>query len=111
MSRAVLSLGANLGDRAAALRTAIAAIDNAQAVPAGADFPPSTDGVIAHSSHGVGSAEAPRRELHLNDIHAIVRDLLGEYDTQREHYSSIHQHEAADRLRRIANVLRAYLPP
>jgi hypothetical protein len=96
-------------DRISALRTLIAALDNAEAVPADVDSQRSTDGVIAHSSHGVGSAEAPRRELHTKDVQAILRDLLGEYDTQAQHYRSFHQHEAADRLRRKANVLRAYL--
>lgn len=45
----------------------------------------------------------------MTDIHAIVRELLCEYETQCEDYRSIHQHEAADRLQRMANIVRAYL--
>ncbi len=91
------------------LRTMIAAIDNAEAVQPESESPRSGDGAVAHSSPGVGSTEAPRRELAMSDVHAIVRDLLREYETQAEHYRSMHQHEAADRLRRQANVLCAYL--
>ena len=96
-------------DTISALRTVIAAIDNAEAVQPETDSPPSADGVVAHSSPGVGSTEAPRRELAMTEIHAIVRDLLCEYETQSEHYRSVHQCEAAHRLRRKANILRAYL--
>lgn len=45
----------------------------------------------------------------MSDVHAIVRDLLREYETQAEHYRSMHEHEAADRLRGQADVLCAYL--
>lgn len=91
------------------LRTMIAAIDNAEAVQPEEQTPRSADGTVAHSSPGVGSTEAPRRELTMSDIHALIRDLLREYETQEKHYRSIHQHEAADRLRRQSNVLRPYL--
>jgi hypothetical protein len=92
-----------------ALRTMIAAIDNAEAIHPDTDSRRSADESIAHSSRGVGSTEAPRRELRMTDIHAIVWNLLSEYDTQAEHYHSVHQCEAAEPLRRKANVLRAYL--
>lgn len=45
----------------------------------------------------------------MSDVHAIVRDLLREYETQEKNYRSMYQHEAADRLRRQASVLHAYL--
>jgi len=45
----------------------------------------------------------------MSDVHAIVRDLLREYETQEKQYRSVHQHEAADRLRRQASVLHSYL--
>ena len=91
------------------LRTMIAAIDNAEAVQPEAQSPRSADGRVAHSSPGVGSTEAPRRELDMSDVHAILRDLLREHETQEKHYRSMRQHEAADRLRRQADVLHSYL--
>lgn len=91
------------------LRTIIAEIDNAEAVQLGEQTPRSAHGTVAYSSPGVGSTEAPRRELTMSDVHAIVRDLLREYETQEKQYRSVHQHEAADRLRRQASVLHSYL--
>jgi hypothetical protein len=96
-------------DRVSALRTLIAAIDNAEATQPDAESPRSVDGVIAHSSPGVGSSEAPRRALAMSDVDAIVRDLLCEYQTQGEQYRSMHQHDAADRLERKASILRTLL--
>lgn len=93
------------------LRAMIAAIDNAEAVQPEAQSSRSTDGTVAHSSPGVGSTEVPRRELAIHDVHAIIRDLLRECETQAQHYYSMHQHKAADRLRRQANVLHSYLHP
>ncbi len=96
-------------DTVSVLRTMIAAIDNAEAIPPKAGSPRSADGPFAHSSPGVGSTEAPRRELAISDVHVIVGNLLREYETQEEQYRLMHQHEAADRLRRQAGVLRSYL--
>lgn len=92
-----------------ALRTLIAALDNAEAVPVDADLPRSIDGVIAHASLGVGSTEAARRELEMTDVQAILRELLDDYGTQARQYRSIQQFEAADRLERQADVVRAHL--
>ncbi|MBO0677671.1 hypothetical protein JRC04_09380 [Mycolicibacterium sp. S2-37] len=103
------ALKSRQADRVSALRTLIAAVDNAEAVPADANSPRSTPGVIASSSPGVGSAEVPRRELDWGDVQAILRDLLVEYRTQAEQYRSNHRHEAADRLGRQADVLQVYL--
>ncbi|PJK23571.1 hypothetical protein CSX11_04500 [Mycobacterium goodii] len=93
------------------LRTMIAAIDNAEAIPpqAGSESPRHADGTVAHSSPGVGSTEAPRRELAMPDVYAIVRELQRECETQAAHYRSTHQDDAADLLRRQADVLCAYL--
>lgn len=91
------------------LRTMIAAIDNAEAVQPEEQTPRSADGTVAHSSPGVGSTEAPRRELTMSDVHALVRGLLREYQAQEHHYRSVNQHEAAERLRRQSNVMCPYL--
>jgi uncharacterized protein YqeY len=95
-------------DAVSALRTLIAAIDNAEAARPGTESPRSAGGVIAHSSPGVGSTEVPRRLLTAEDVRAIVDDLVDEYDTQAAQYSSMRRQDAAERLRRAADVLRAY---
>jgi uncharacterized protein YqeY len=91
------------------LRTMIAAIDNAEAIHPEAESPRCADGIIAHSSAGIGSTEAPRRELGMADIQAIVRGLIFEYETHGERYRAMRQHEAAERLQRKANILHTYL--
>lgn len=45
----------------------------------------------------------------MTDVYAIVRGLVTEYETQGEHYRSVHQDEAADRLQRKADIVRTYL--
>jgi uncharacterized protein len=92
-----------------ALRTIIAAIDNAEAVRPEAESPRPAGGIIAHASQGVGSTEAPRRELGMAEIQAIVRDLICEYETHGEHYRAMRQHHAAESLQRKANILQTYL--
>lgn len=90
-----------------ALRALIAAVDDAEAVQPGP--PPSAAGVIAQSSPGIGSAEAPRRELSAADLGAIVEDLVTDYHWQAVQYRALHQDDAAGRLDRTAAVLRTYL--
>ncbi|MGU3653603.1 hypothetical protein [Mycolicibacterium sp. A43C] len=87
----------------------IAAIDNAEAIHPGTDSPRSSDAVIAHSSPGVGSTEAPRRELDMAAIHAIVRDLICECESHGGQYHAMRQTRAAERLQRQANILQTYL--
>ncbi|KMO74384.1 hypothetical protein BST22_15385 [Mycolicibacterium chubuense] len=96
-------------DRISALRTLIAAVDNAEAVPVNDDALRWTDGPIAGSASGVRSTEVPRRQLAMTDVHAVLRDLIGEYDTHTRDYRSMGRHDAADRLRRRADTLRGYL--
>lgn len=96
-------------ERVSALRAMIAAVDNAGAAhPANGAMRPD-GGVIAHSTPGLFSTEAPRRELSMTDVHAIIRGLVGDWETQATHYRSLQQHDAADRLVREAEILRAYL--
>jgi hypothetical protein len=83
-------------------------VRSAEAARPGTQGPRSAGGVIAQSSPGVGSTEVPRRLLTADDVRAIVDDLVNEYDTQAEQYSSMRQEDAAERLRRAADVLRRY---
>lgn len=57
----------------AALRTAIAAIDNAEAVPVSDGKPPTASTHIAGAQDGLGSTEAVRRQLSVGDLHDILR--------------------------------------
>ena len=80
----------------AALRTALAALDNAEAVPL-ADLPrrlagPSGSEHVAGAAVGVGAAEADRRELAEDDEHAIV---AAEVASLLE--AALHRRDAGDR--------------
>lgn len=100
----------------AALRTAIAAIDNAEAVPipaAGARQAvgpqTGTSSHFAGARAGVGATEAARRELGSGDIRAVLDGLIAGYAREADGYDALGQAEAARRLRNQARLLTAYL--
>lgn len=95
----------------AAVRTALAAFDNAEAIPVPppADGPPVTSEYVAGTGVGLGSTEAARRVLTLDDLHAVLRAQIDERTAEADTYRAHGQAEAADRLGREADVLRAYL--
>ncbi|WP_420121076.1 hypothetical protein [Nakamurella sp.] len=96
----------------AALRTALAAIDDAEAVPvpAPAAGPAATGEYVAGTGVGLGSTEAARRELTLDDLHAVVRGQIDERVAEAATYDGLGRADAADRLRREAALLETYLP-
>ena len=85
----------------AAVRSALAAIDNAEAVPVTARA-----GAIADSAKGPGSAEAVRHELTESGIAAIVAAEITERESAAGQYRDAGQAERADRLSAEANALR-----
>ena len=90
-----------------ALRSAIAAIENATAV----DAPEVADAISAHvagSTAGVGATEAPRRELTESDLLAIVVAEAVERETEAATYRDLGQTDAADRLVAQAAYLREF---
>jgi uncharacterized protein YqeY len=91
----------------AALRSAVSAIDNAQAVEA--PPAPRSGGVIAGAVTGLGAGDAPRRELSDDDIAAIVGAELAERRRAAADYERAGQDDAAARLRAEADVLAAHL--
>lgn len=93
-----------------ALRSALAAIDNAEAVPAAAGVR-ATDEHVAGSVVGVGAAEAARRELTPDDQHTIVATEVAERVDAARGYAQAGREDAAERLRAEADVLRRYLRP
>ena len=90
------------------LRSAIAAIDNAEAVEPGA--PERTAGAIAGARTGLGAAEALRRELSAAEVAALVQSEVDERLTAADSYAAAGRHEPADRLRAEAAALRAHVP-
>ncbi|WP_420308571.1 hypothetical protein [Streptomyces sp. MAR4 CNX-425] len=92
-----------------ALRTALAALDNAEVVaPVEAPVAPVSEHV-AGASAGVGSAEVGRRVLSAGDVRAVLRAQIEERRTEAGTYDRAGRGEAAARLRREADVLDAYL--
>jgi uncharacterized protein len=105
-----------------ALRSALGAIDNATAVPAGAAVPavPAADAgpapaASASSPHfagaaaGLGAAEAERRRLSDDDVSAIVRAEVAERQAAAREYERAGHVDRAERLRREADILAAAL--
>ena len=58
-------------DTVAVVRSALAAIANAEAVPA-PSITPAGEGPVAGAMTGVGSTEAPRRELTSDEVREVV---------------------------------------
>lgn len=81
-----------------ALRTALAAVDNAEAVAApdvsGSDL------AIEHGNpKGVGAAEASRRELTTADVVALIRAEIRERDAEAANYEDLGRADVAAGLR------------
>ncbi|WP_116950669.1 GatB/YqeY domain-containing protein [Jiangella endophytica] len=94
-----------------ALRTALAAVDDAEAVDPAAQPPPATSEHVAGAHAGLGAAEVRRRELTADDVRAILRTQVAERRAEAGRYDAHGRHDAADRLRREADVLGSYLGP
>lgn len=92
---------------AAALRSALAAIDNAQAVEVSPA--PRSGGVIAGALTGLGAGDAPRRELSEDDVAAIVRAEVADRRAAAADYERAGRLDAAARLTAEADALTAHL--
>jgi hypothetical protein len=95
----------------AALRTAIAAIDNAEAIATADTRRPVTSADIAGASRGVGSTEAVRQWLSSGQLVDIVDGQISEYAREADRYDALGRPDAAHRLRHRASILAAYLGP
>jgi uncharacterized protein len=104
----------------AALRSALAAIDNAEAVevgnpppaaPAADEGPGPTAGAapVAGAVVGVGAGEVERRRLTAAEMEAIVRREVTERRTAARAYQQAGRPEHAERLRAEADLLGGYL--
>ncbi|HEY1134068.1 MAG TPA: hypothetical protein VGE77_05785 [Nocardioides sp.] len=94
---------------AGALRTMIAAIDNAEAVAVDADAPVG-DGPIAGAAVGVGAAEAVRRDLTPDDLVALVTEQVDERRAAAAELAALDRPDDVARLHREADLLATYLP-
>jgi uncharacterized protein YqeY len=91
-----------------AIRSALAALANAEAVPVEHPRAPLTDGPIA-GAVGVGAAEAPRRELGPDEVHEIVSAEVVERREAAAELAQSGRHDAAQRLTDEANALAGLL--
>ena len=105
----VTALKARDTDALAALRTTIAAIDNAEAVPVPDTSRPATSVHIAGSRSGPGSTEAARRQLSASELRDILAGQITEHTREADRYDALGRADAAERLRRQARTLTAYL--
>jgi uncharacterized protein YqeY len=96
------------GTAMAALRSALGAIANAEAVERGVDAPTGA-GPIAHAVSGLGAGDVARRVLTELDVVAIVRSEVAEREAAALSYDRLGRTADADRLRSEANALRAQL--
>lgn len=115
--RRALTAALKAGDRdaVAALRSALAALDNAEAVGANSLSRPK-DGSATESNHvagavaGLGAGEVDRRVLTDAEVAATVQAEIDERLVAAQQYASANRDDAALRLRAEAAVLGRYLP-
>jgi hypothetical protein len=98
-------------DLVAALRTAVAAIENAEAVPTVPLSTTSTEGPIAGAAIGLGAAEAERRTLDDEDEREIVRAEGADLRGAASQYADLGHAEQAATARRVADALDELLSP
>lgn len=91
---------------ASALRSALAAIANAESVPARGNGEPAASEHVAGGTAGVASAEAERKLLTHEETARIIKDEISERETAARQYDTAGHPERADRLRREAEVIR-----
>jgi uncharacterized protein YqeY len=108
--RAALPSAMRAGDRAvvSALRSALAAIENAEAVdPPGAAAGHS--GALERSPVGAGATEVARRELTEAEVERLVRTEVADREAVANEYERAGRHDYARRLRHEAEALAAHL--
>jgi hypothetical protein len=92
-----------------ALRSALSAIGNAGAIPAGPDPAPGAGRQYAAGAGAELGADAAARLLTQADVAVIVRREAGERETAADQCDQAGHPDRAERLRREAGILRAVL--
>ena len=114
--RAALTAALGSGDRAAAaaVRSALSAVGNAEAIDTAAQAGPA--GLATASSEhfagaraGLGAGEVPRKRLSAADVMQIVLAEIAERQSAAVEYDRLGHASRAERLRREADVLAAVL--
>ncbi|RSM61198.1 hypothetical protein DMH03_21110 [Amycolatopsis sp. WAC 01376] len=95
----------------AALRSALAAIDNAEAVPLDSATGIAMNEQVAGTAVGLGAAEVERLHLTEDDVRDIVAHEIRERTVSADEYERLGRADAADRLRAEAAVLERFLAP
>lgn len=95
-------------DEMAALRTLIAAIDNAESVEDASSPPLSSSEHVAGAVQGLGAADAAPRSLSEHDLQRIIEAELWERDAQAERLTLLGRVDDASRLRIEADVIARY---
>lgn len=105
----VLRTGMKSRDRVTigAVRSALAAIDNAEAVQVAA--PAGQSLAIEHSPAGVGAADVERRVLSEADVVEIVRAEVTDREAAASEYDTAGRQDRAELLRAEAQVLSALI--
>ncbi len=97
---------------ASALRTALSAIANAEAIPVSEGVTHATTSPhFAGTAAGLGAAEAGRRSLTDDEVGQIVQAEVDERLTAAAEYESSGHADRADRLRREAQALAGVAQP
>jgi uncharacterized protein YqeY len=91
-----------------AIRSALAAIANAEAVDE-ALAPPAEPGTIAGGVSGLGRGEVTRRTITENDARQIVQQVIAERLAAAAQYEDLNRHADASRLRDEVAVLADFL--
>jgi len=93
-------------DAVSALRSALAAVANAEAVPI--HTMPGA-GAAESAALGVGAADAPRRELGEDDVRSVLEAEVAEHDRAVRHLTEVGRPDHARRVRAQSEVLRGIL--
>jgi uncharacterized protein YqeY len=93
------------GTAVRALRSVLAAIDNAEAADPSAT-PAQQPGAIAGGVAGLGAGEVARRTVTEQDVRDIVSTAIAERDAAAAQYDALQRPDEAQRLRDEAAVLR-----
>lgn len=105
----VQAMKARHDDAVAALRSLMASIDNAEAVTTTGSDVADASAHVAGARSGVGSTEARRRDLDPNELRRIVNDEVADRGHEANRYDALGRPDEAQRLRRQARVLAAWL--
>jgi uncharacterized protein YqeY len=92
----------------AALRSAIAIVDNAEAIDVSL-APRSQSGVIMGAVTGLGAGEVARRTITDDDVRALLREAITEREGAAAQYDELQRPDDAARLRTEVAVLARVL--